>query len=333
MRRFDIVLRIAAPDRKRKAALLLEHAPALAGDTQWASRAVTHAKMSPAVITRMGAVVAGLHVAEPGGAREALGMLRLQYLRAVDEGEPAALEAADDGIASGMAWLNPNTPLAPVLDRLRIQPRGRFLFHGVPGTGKTAFANHLARELGCGILAKRSSDLLSMWVGRTEKNLREMFEEARREGDLLLLDEADSFLAERNAGQPHWQTTHTNELLTQMEAFDGLFVCTTNLLAHLDGAAMRRFDLKIGFDPLLPRQRIAIFGDACRRQRLDRADSASAALTRRQSELGELTPGDLATALRKISLALCEPDAFDLLEALVDECRYKTGARPRIGFV
>lgn len=333
MRRFDIVLRITAPNRKRKAALLLEHAPAVAGDAQWTSRAVAHAKMSPAVIARMGSVVTGLHKAGPAGAREALDTLRLQYLRAIDEDNHGASRVGDDTTVYGMEWLNPSTPLEPILHRLRIQPRGRLLFHGPPGTGKTAFAHHLARELGCGILAKRSSDLMSMWVGRTERNLREMFDEARGEGDLLVLDEADSFLAARNAGQPHWQTTHTNELLTQMEAFDGLFVCTTNLLTHLDAAAMRRFDLKIGFNSLLPQQRLAMFRDACRRQRLDRADGAAATLVRRQSELGELTPGDVATALRKISLAQLEPDAFDLLDALVDECRYKPGIRARIGFV
>ena len=61
-----------------------------------------------------------------------------------------------------------------------------------------------------------------------------MFEEAKEEGAVLLLDEADSFLQDRASLKQSWEVTQVNELLTQMESFDGLFVCSTNLMDKLD---------------------------------------------------------------------------------------------------
>ncbi len=63
--------------------------------------------------------------------------------------------------------------------------------------------------------------------GENEKNIAGMFAEARQQDAVLVLDEADSFLADRRDAQRNWEITQVNELLTQMEAFDGIFICTT----------------------------------------------------------------------------------------------------------
>ena len=59
-----------------------------------------------------------------------------------------------------------------------------------------------------------------------------MFFEARQQEAILVLDEADSFLSDRRYASKSWEVTQVNELLTQMEAFEGIFVCTTNLLEN-----------------------------------------------------------------------------------------------------
>jgi transitional endoplasmic reticulum ATPase len=88
-----------------------------------------------------------------------------------------------------------------------------------------------------------------------------MFDEARDEEAVLLLDEADSFLQDRTLAHRQWEVTEVNELLTQMEGFDGLFICT-NLLDHLDPAALRRFGLKLEFLALRPEQASSLYHHA-----------------------------------------------------------------------
>lgn len=124
------------------------------------------------------------------------------------------------------------------------------LLHGPPGTGKTEFAKHVARELGAPLHVKRASDILSMWVGGTEANIRTAFEEAERERAVLLIDEVEGLIASREKSHRNWEVTQVNELLTQMEEFRGILVCATNFKERVDSAAIRRFNLKFKFDHL-----------------------------------------------------------------------------------
>lgn len=133
--------------------------------------------------------------------------------------------------------------------------------HGLPGTGKTAFAHYVAHQLGRELMVKTASDLMSKWAGETEKNIAEMFEEASDRADdlVLLLDEADSFLGDRVQARQHWERSQTNEFLARMEAFTGLFICTTNLYRDIDPAILRRFQLRLEFAALTCAQRFAMF--------------------------------------------------------------------------
>ena len=133
------------------------------------------------------------------------------------------------------------------------------LFWGLPGTGKTEFAKFLADKLELELIVKRASTLLSCWLGETEKNIRNAFEEAEREKAVLFIDEADSFFIDRSAAQRSWEVTRTNELLTQMENHRGILICCTNLLDNLDRAAIRRFAWKVQFRPLKPEARLAVY--------------------------------------------------------------------------
>ena len=126
----------------------------------------------------------------------------------------------------------------------------RLLFYGLSGTGKTEFARYIAEKLDKKIIIKRASDLLDKYVGETEKKIAEAFEEAEESNSILLLDEADSFFRNRENAIQSWEVTKVNEFLTQMEEFDGIFICTTNLRKILDPAMNRRFHAIVEFKPL-----------------------------------------------------------------------------------
>ena len=108
-------------------------------------------------------------------------------------------------------------------------------------------------------MIKRASDLVSKYVGETEQQMARMFEDATREGAVLLLDEADSFLQNRQLAVRNYEVTEVNEMLQGMERFDGIFICTTNLFDRIDEAALRRFSFKLRFLPLLPEHRERMF--------------------------------------------------------------------------
>jgi hypothetical protein len=126
----------------------------------------------------------------------------------------------------------------------------RILFHGLPGTGKTEFARFIAQESGRKLDIRRSSDILSPFVGITEKNIASMFSDAEESGDILLIDEADAFLYNRGKARHSWEITQVDEFLTRMEEYRGVLICTTNLLESLDQAVIRRFQIKTEFLPL-----------------------------------------------------------------------------------
>ncbi|WP_310734509.1 ATP-binding protein [Azohydromonas caseinilytica] len=218
--------------------------------------------------------------------------------------------------------------LPRIVEALRRKGHGTLCLHGVPGSGKTALAEHLAQQLGRPLMIRQASDLMSKFVGETEANMARMFEEAQSEGAVLLLDEADSFLRSRRMAERHYEVSEVNEMLQGMERFAGIFVCTTNLFDDLDEAALRRFTFKIRFHPLKPEQRLRMFvnealdGDA---QRL------SDEQRQRLAQLDLLTPGDFAAVRRQVELLgeAFEPDEF--LSQLESEHRVKPEARQRRG--
>ncbi len=126
----------------------------------------------------------------------------------------------------------------------------RMLFYGLSGTGKTELARYISETMNKKILIKRASDILNKYVGENEQNIKNAFEEAERNDQILLFDEADSFFSDRNSANTSWERTLVNEFLTQMEEFSGILICTTNLRNIMDAALQRRFHLCVEFKPL-----------------------------------------------------------------------------------
>ena len=126
----------------------------------------------------------------------------------------------------------------------------RILFYGLSGTGKTNLAHYIADAIGKKLLCKNASDILGMYVGESEKNIAKAFEEAKRQRKILLFDEVDSFFRERSYASQSWEITQVNEFLTQMEKFEGIVICTTNLRSIMDKAMQRRFHFMVEFKAL-----------------------------------------------------------------------------------
>ena len=228
-------------------------------------------------------------------------------------------------------YLNADCDLPALVAQLKRAPQseGALCFYGAPGTGKSALAHYLAQEMALPLHARRASDILGPYVGETETKIAQMFRQAQQDGALLLLDEADSFLSERSSAKNSWEVTAVNEMLTQMERFDGLFICSTNLMQRLDQASLRRFTLKIKFDYLKPEQRWRLFLDQAKKSSRPQEAKYRAAL----DQLNNLTPGDFATVRRQAKLMGVALTADEVLTRLKDECRAKAGASRPIGFV
>ena len=126
----------------------------------------------------------------------------------------------------------------------------RILFYGLSGAGKTNLAQYIADAIGKKLLCKNASDILGMLVGESEKNIAKAFEEAKKQKKILLFDEVDSFFRERSYASQGWEITQVNEFLTQMEKFEGILICTTNLRNIMDKAMQRRFHIMVEFKAL-----------------------------------------------------------------------------------
>ena len=173
---------------------------------------------------------------------------------------PAIAEA--DGCDFDPALVNCSEDLLALADCLARPGSSRqwsLCLYGSPGTGKSLFARYLGYRLGMEIVQQRASDLLSMWVGGSEKQIAAAFEAARTRHSLLVIDEADSLLSDRRGARCSWEVTQVNEMLTWMESHPYPFICTTNLMDQLDPASLRRFTLKLRFDPLRPAQAMLAF--------------------------------------------------------------------------
>ena len=131
------------------------------------------------------------------------------------------------------------------------------LFYGMPGTGKTETVLQLAKETGRDIMQVNISEIKSMWVGESEKNIKALFDNYRnkvkecRLTPILLFNEADAIIGKRQEGAERavdkMENSIQNIILQEMETLDGILIATTNLAQNMDKAFERRFLYKIKF--------------------------------------------------------------------------------------
>jgi len=132
-------------------------------------------------------------------------------------------------------------------------PYGRglsMLFSGPPGTGKTMAAQVLAKEIGLELYKVNLSVVVSKYIGETEKNLNEIFDEAVKSRGVLFFDEADALFSKRTEVKTSNDKNANMEvsfLLQKMEEYDGIAILCTNLLQNVDEAFKRRIKFIIDF--------------------------------------------------------------------------------------
>ena len=125
------------------------------------------------------------------------------------------------------------------------------LFSGPPGTGKTMLAGLIAQALDLDLYQIDLAQVVSKWVGETEKQLAKVFDQAERAHAVLLFDEADSLFAKRTevkGANDRYGNMAVNYLLQRLEQYTGVAVLTTNKDAALDEALQRRLTLHLRLD-------------------------------------------------------------------------------------
>ena len=322
IRRFDIVLKLDVPPKSHRQQILQHSTQALSVPSAALKRFAQHEKLSPAVMTRAARVVNAVQHAIPdtttsillenliNNTLDAQGFKRLQKSGSIER--PAFYNPS---------FINADTDLTELAITLNRHSSARLCLYGPSGTGKSAYAQWLAEKTDRPLHSHTLAQLLGSYVGETERNIADAFHKAEQENAVLLLDEIDSILQDRQNAHRQWEVTQVNEMLMQMEVFSGLFIATTNRMENLDAASLRRFDLKIKLDYLQPAQAWQLFREHCHELHLQVQD---ASMKNKVSLLTALTPGDFAVLARQHRFRPFK-DADALFTALKAECAMKRG--------
>lgn len=123
-----------------------------------------------------------------------------------------------------------------------------FLFYGPPGTGKSMLAEAIAKYVNKKMLMVEYPKIMERWVGATDKNISNIFKAAKKDDFVVVLDEADTLFYNRAFAFQEHDIRFVNEMLQELERFDGMIILTTNMDALLDQALERRVSLKIKFE-------------------------------------------------------------------------------------
>ena len=325
LRRFDLILEMPDLPLKNKSALITQLTEGKLS-TAYVQHFAKERSLTPAILSRTIRVAKELNTSN---FAETLLMMFNQTLKSQNKPkiEPLVLSKAD----YNLDYVACNDNIHRISEGLKRSKKGRICCYGPPGTGKTAWAAWLAEQLEMPLLLRQGSDLLNPYVGGTEQNIAQAFEQAKADNALLVLDEVDTFLFSREGANRSWERSQVNEMLTQIERFEGLMVVSTNLIEVLDPAALRRFDLKLKFDYLTLKQRL----DFTKQQ----AEILGLPLLSKE-DLGQieslnlLTPGDFAAVARRHQFSPFQK-VQDWLNALQGECEVKpafSATTRRIGF-
>lgn len=324
LRRFDFILEMPDLPLKNKSALITQLTEGKLSPA-YVQHFAKVRSLTPAILSRTIRVVKELNTSNFAETF----MMFNQTLKSQNKPkiEPLVLGKAD----YNLDYVACNDNIHRISEGLKRSKKGRICCYGPPGTGKTAWAAWLAEQLDMPLLLRQGSDLLNPYVGGTEQNIAQAFEQAKADNAILVLDEVDTFLFSREGANRSWERSQVNEMLTQIERFEGLMVVSTNLIEVLDHAALRRFDLKLKFDYLTLKQRL----DFAKQQ----AEILGLPLLSEEDlsqieSLNLLTPGDFAAVARRHQFSPFHK-VQDWLMALQGECEVKpafSATTRRIGF-
>jgi len=212
------------------------------------------------------------------------------------------------------------------------------LFYGMPGTGKTETVLQLAKETGRDIMQVNISEIKSMWVGESEKNIKALFDNYRNKvkecklTPILLFNEADAIIGKRQEGAERavdkMENSIQNIILEEMEKLDGILIATTNLAQNMDKAFERRFLYKIKFEKPTLEARMHIWHEMI--------PTLSENDTKTLAEKYEFSGGQIENIARHNAInGILYGDQGNTLESLMTYCdseRLETKQTKKIGF-
>jgi transitional endoplasmic reticulum ATPase len=347
--RFDREIEIGIPDHDGRCEILRIHARRmpLAGDVDVAHlAAVTHgfsgadlkALAGEAAMASLRRLIPGVNPATadiPYGELAALEVTMSDFSAALGQVAPSALrdvfteipkvtwqevgglEEAKAALREAVEW-----PLryAPVLAHAGVRPAKGILLTGRPGGGKTLLAKAVAHESGVNFISVKGPELLSKWVGDSEKGIREVFRKARQAAPcIVFLDEIDALAPRRGGGgENHVSERLVSQLLTELDGIEELrgvvTLATTNRPDILDPALLRpgRFDVQIEIGPPDAATRRAILEVHTRHQPLaddvDLASLAAATEDRMGADLAGICREAAMEAVRRVIVRANDAD-------------------------
>lgn len=213
------------------------------------------------------------------------------------------------------------------------------LFYGEPGTGKTESVLQIAKKTGRDIMQVNISEVKSMWVGESEKNIKAIFDRYRvvaknsKKVPILLFNEADAVIGKRKEGAERsvdkMENSIQNIILQEMESLEGIMIATTNLVQNMDAAFERRFLYKVKFEMPELAQRTKIWQSMMPRLSADTAGKLASSF--------DFSGGQIENITRKCDIeSILYGDDYVTDEKIEQYCReekiVKKGSA-RIGFV
>lgn len=329
VRRFDMVFEMPVPSKECRNDIIKNYCGNFL-DKENVERVAESNKLAPAVVAKAASIIKDIKEELGDKTTNAFDMLINNTLKTQGYEPVSTQTELREFLPYEVNCINSNVDLINIAKGLIRNPVGRLCLYGPPGTGKTKWVSWLATKLNKPLVSKKASNLLSMYVGGSEELVANAFSEAKNEKAILQIDEVDSFLQGRQSAKNNWEISLVNEMLTQMEDFNGIFIASTNLIQELDQAALRRFDIKIKFDYLSLEQAWALLNKYCKSAGIKTVPKA---LKQGLAQLNNLTPGDFATIARR-NMFLPLKNADNWLLALEEECSMKkySVSRP-IGFI
>lgn len=279
--RFDREITISVPDREGRRSILEIHTRGmpLAADVDLDRlAAITHgfvgadlaALCREAAMSALRRLMPDIDFAQAQIPYEKLMVLEVtasDFMTALTEVEPSALrevftETPDVGwhdigglddikrlLIEAVEW-----PLrhAPLFEYAGMRPPQGILLYGQPGTGKTLLAKALAKESEANFIAVKGPQLLSMWIGESERGVREVFRKARQAATcIIFFDEIDALAPRRGAGETQVTERVVSQFLTELDGLEELkgvvVLAATNRMDRVDPALLRpgRFDFLV----------------------------------------------------------------------------------------
>ena len=209
------------------------------------------------------------------------------------------------------------------------QKSARLLLYGPPGSGKSEFAKKLSEELDLKYILVKNSDILSKYVGDSEKKIAKIFKKAKESNKALIFDEIDSFIYDRSSDVKIHEANLVNEFLQQLDDFDGTLIATTNMLNSLDKASIRRFDLKTEFKPIKLEKLYELFDMYLKEFKLKKSKEYNQ-IKDNMDKLYGLTLGDFKSVKRNHTFNKIKSDK-ELFERLLNENKLKN-KQVKVGF-